>query len=656
MPRLRLPARAIAIAIACASIVSPAHALRVVTWNLINYPTSHLATRQPHLRTVFANIEADVLIVQELKSQAGRDSLLNNVLNVVEPGEWTAGGFILATESAIFWKPAKVGVTNISSFATAGPRDVYQCIVRPAGYLSNQAAMRIYSVHLKAGTATADSAERHTEASDIRAVLNSVNVGAIGPNFMIGGDFNIYRATESAYIRLTESQLDNDGRSKDPLLMPGEWNNNSGYALYMTQCPCANGCLSGYSGGGMDDRFDFWLTAYSMQDGEGLDWTGSGIAGYAAYGNDGQHFNTDINGDGFNSVVPIAVANALHDASDHLPVVIVLQIPARVSAPSVLAFGNVIVGANAKVALPVANGAAAPADELTYSYLAPAGFTAPGGTRTANAGAPANADSIGIDASMTGPKSGALLMTTDDPDSTSKLIPLSGTVIRHALASLDSTAEVTAALADFGEAQAGEFADLDVRIHNFGWDALQARLAAQTAIVTGGDDRFSIVADPLPALLEGVGRTLIVRFDDAGATADSTYEATLTIAGADEPLPGAAAANDLVVTLRAKPLSGSTGVPGGPTALRFEPPRPNPLTRGTRFAFELPEAASVSLEIFDLSGRRVSTLVDGERGPGRHEVRWNAANERGGRLAAGLYFARFRTAGLSAMERLIVLP
>jgi hypothetical protein len=656
MPRFRLAARALALALAGALIAPPAHALRVVTWNLTIYPGLALGIRQPHFRTVFANIEADVLIVQELGSAAGRDSLLNNVLNVVEPGEWVGGGFIASTESAIYWKPASVNVSNIGSFATAGPRDVYQCVVRPVGYVSNQAAMRVYSVHLKAGDSMPDSAQRHTEASDIRNVLNSVNVGAIGPNFMIGGDYNIYRATESAYIRLTESQADNDGRCKDPLLMPGNWHLNSGYALYMTQCPCESGCVSGFSGGGMDDRFDFWLTSYSMQDNEGLDWTGNSIAGYAAYGNDGQHFDDDINGGGFNNVVPIAVANALHDASDHLPVVMVIQIPARVSAPPALALGTVITGAVAKVALPVANSAPAPADELTYSYTPPAGFTAPAGIRTANAGAPANADSIGMDTATPGLKSGTLAMTTDDPDSLNKSIQLSGTVLAHAVASLDSTAEVTAGLADFGTAEPGEFADLDVRVHNFDWSVDQARLSANGAAITGGGGRFSIVGDPFPVLISDVGRTVTVRFNDTGATADSVYEGTLTITGADEPLPGALAANDLVVTLRAQPLSGSTGVPGGPTVLRFEPPRPNPTRTGTRFAFELPQAAEVSLEIFDLSGRHVSTLVQGEQPAGRHEVRWDVNRERGGRVAAGLYFARFRTAGLTAMERLVVLP
>ena len=45
--------------------------------------------------------------------------------------------------------------------------------------------------------------------------------------------------------------------------MPGTWNNNSAYALYHTQCPCLSARLPrGFSGGGMDDRFDLWLTSY----------------------------------------------------------------------------------------------------------------------------------------------------------------------------------------------------------------------------------------------------------------------------------------------------------------------------------------------------------------------------------------------------------
>jgi flagellar hook assembly protein FlgD len=90
--------------------------------------------------------------------------------------------------------------------------------------------------------------------------------------------------------------------------------------------------------------------------------------------------------------------------------------------------------------------------------------------------------------------------------------------------------------------------------------------------------------------------------------------------------------------------------------LRFLPPRPNPVAQSTRFAFELPASASVSLEIFDVGGRRVAGLVSGEYGAGRHELTWGASDDHGARVSGGLYFARFRARGLDRIERLIVLP
>ena len=204
----------------------------------------------------------------------------------------------------------------------------------------------------------------------------------------------------------------------------------------------------------------------------------------------------------------------------------------------------------------------------------------------------------------------------------------------------------------------GDFTNQPVRAHNFGYDALQARLSVNSANIKGGDGRFPIVGGFSPTLLAGTGQTWSVHFDDAGATLDQEYTATLTLASTDEALPGAAPATDLVVSLRARPLSGATGVPGEdlPASLAFHAPRPNPLLRDVTFAFDLPEAAPVSLAIYDLTGRRVATIVSGSLGPGRYHVPWNAVSESGPRVPGGLYFARFVTAGMSRVARLIVLP
>lgn len=650
-PRVSRLARWLTTLAALALATAPAHALRIVTYNLHEYPQTNGSVRHPVLRTVVAGFDADVLIVQELSSQVGADSVLYNVLQVAEPSKaWRSAGFISTTESAVYYDSLEVGITNLSSFATAGPRDVLLCIVTPKGYAATSATLRLYSVHYKAGNPSitpADSTTRRLECIDIR---NRLNLAPANTNLLVGGDTNFYGDWEGGYIRLLENQTDNDGRLKDLVSLPGTWNNFA-YAAYHSQSPCATGCATNFAGGGMDDRFDFFLSSYPLQDGEGLDFIQN-----IPYGNDGAHYNTDINAGG-NAAVGQTIANALHDASDHLPVVAILQVPAKVVAASQLSLGTAIVGGAPSQSLGVSNGAVAPADELTYSLIAPAGFGAPGGTFTANVGAGANAHSITMSTGSAGAKSGTLTVSSDDPDSAAKSVALSGTVLRHAVASLDSLATITSDTLDLGGRTAGNFVlDLPARVFNRGYDALQARLAVNAANVTGGGGRFSIVGGFSPALVSGAAASFPIHFDDTGATLDSTYQATLTFTNADEPLPGAAAASGLSVTLVARVVSGTVSVEATGGALRFLAPRPNPLTRATRFAFELPRAQAVSLEVFDLSGRRVSTVLREDRGAGHHEAAWEARDASGGRLPAGLYFARFTTAGLARTERLVLLP
>ena len=679
LQRWRVGASALRAALPCAALIlgiaaTPAHALRVMTWNLAKYDvggTVPLGGRQQNFRTVMAAINADILITQENDSQAASDSFFTNVLNVVEPGQWaTPGWFALfgGEGGAIFYKPAKVAVSGVGTFSTSGPRHVLFCTVTPVGYSASSATFRLYSIHFKAGgpgpctpmPCTSDSTIRRLECTDIRNILNT---NPAGTNMLLGGDTNFYSAFEGGYTRLRESQLDNDGRLKEPLTgLTASWHANSGNALYHTQCPCNTGCLSGFSGGGMDDRFDLWLTSFSMQDGQGLDYFADNVVSHGAYpfayGNDGTKFNNDINAGGSNGMVPIAVANALHDASDHLPVVITLQVPAKVVASSSLNFGQAILGGAPTQSLSVGNGATAPADGLTYTLTAPTDFSAPSGTFEAPVGG-GNLHAIGMSTASIGNKSGTLTVNSDDPDLPIANVSLSGTVLDHAASSLDSSAIVVGSTVDFGDHPIGQFSDQALRAHNFGYDPLQARLSVNTANITGGDGRFSIVGGFNPVLLAGTGQTWNVHFNDAGATIDQVYTATLTLASTDEPLPGATAATDLVVTLRAKPLTNPVGVVPGrqlPKTLAFYPPHPNPVTERVEFAFDLPTEAAASLAIYDLSGRQVASLISGSLPADHHQTRWDMRGDDGARVAAGLYFARFATPGMRRVARLVVLP
>jgi hypothetical protein len=145
----------------------------------------------------------------------------------------------------------------------------------------------------------------------------------------------IYGSTEQAYQKLLQDNPTDDGNFLDPITITGTWN-QAVYAPHHTQSTRTR-AFGGGATGGMDDRFDMIL--YSRAIGEGS--RVSFIAGsYAPIGNNGAHYNDSINRPP-NNAVPIAVANALHYASDHLPVSIRLLFP---TTPSIVSEGGMPAG------------------------------------------------------------------------------------------------------------------------------------------------------------------------------------------------------------------------------------------------------------------------------------------------------------------------
>jgi hypothetical protein len=78
--------------------------------------------------------------------------------------------------------------------------------------------------------------------------------------------------------------------------------------------------------------------------------------------------------------------------------------------------------------------------------------------------------------------------------------------------------------------------------------------------------------------------------------------------------------------------------------------RPNPFTAATTITFALGQASSVSLEVYDLTGRKVKSLASGRRTAGSHEIRWDGTNDSGRRVSSGIYFVRLDT-GRGAVTR-----
>ena len=83
---------------------------------------------------------------------------------------------------------------------------------------------------------------------------------------------------------------------------------------------------------------------------------------------------------------------------------------------------------------------------------------------------------------------------------------------------------------------------------------------------------------------------------------------------------------------------------------------PNPFNPQTTIAFDLPKQTAVSLRIFDVSGRLVRALIDGEvYGQGRGEVTWNGRDNNGRQVAAGVYFYRLDVGEYSETKRMALV-
>jgi hypothetical protein len=82
---------------------------------------------------------------------------------------------------------------------------------------------------------------------------------------------------------------------------------------------------------------------------------------------------------------------------------------------------------------------------------------------------------------------------------------------------------------------------------------------------------------------------------------------------------------------------------------------PNPFNPETRIDFALPSRSDVRLEIFDLLGRRITTLVDDQYQPGKYSVVWNGQDRSGVSVASGIYFYRLTTERGIKQEKMTLL-
>ncbi len=125
--------------------------------------------------------------------------------------------------------------------------------------------------------------------------------------------------------------------------------------------------------------------------------------------------------------------------------------------------------------------------------------------------------------------------------------------------------------------------------------------------------------------------------------ADGTYDVTLIV--------GNSCSADTLTMVAAVTVNGVSGV-GDLARVHFglDQNYPNPFNPSTTFVYSLEKPGHARLEVFDISGRRVATLVDGDKPAGRHEIAWRPTE-----LASGIYFSRLTVGGKTDTKRVTLL-
>ena len=196
--------------------------------------------------------------------------------------------------------------------------NVYRLYYNDANLATTGDTVWLYLIglHLKAASGSGWQA---TQLQQATLVMNWLDALGEPGNYMVMGDFNVSTSTNDAYQEFTaHSNL--DIRLYDPVNSPGSWSSETYADLHTQSTHTSGGCASG---GGLDDRFDFILASDAIMSNTHKVRYIPGS--YRAYGNDGEHYNKSIV-DGPTIAEGGAIAGALYNVSDHLPVIMDMEI------------------------------------------------------------------------------------------------------------------------------------------------------------------------------------------------------------------------------------------------------------------------------------------------------------------------------------------
>ena len=298
--------------------------LRLLSYNLLNFPTSNLAGRVDTLANIIDYTRPHLLMIQELENAEGLEQI-TDMMNDLGYGDFTHPDFIpqqspgspsnQLQQSIVY--DAEVLRLKSSSVVLTDYRDINEFVLYlndpqlPNG--SDTTFLYVYVTHLKSSTGSDNELAR---LSMVNYLISHFEELPPNSNVIFAGDFNLYTNTEPAYTAITSE--DNAIVLKDIFASYGDWPGATfPHKEILTQCTRTSVIFNDGAGGGVDDRFDFILMSESLLE------TDNGLyyveGSYKSIGNTGNCYNANITDCDIANPVPTDVLQSMYYMSDHIP-------------------------------------------------------------------------------------------------------------------------------------------------------------------------------------------------------------------------------------------------------------------------------------------------------------------------------------------------
>jgi len=303
--------------------------VRLMFYNVLQFPEAPPENRELILRDIITPIQPDIFMVAELQDNAGSDLILNQSLNSTS-NSYAAAPFVFNTSGSggsinvmLYYKTNKFSLELTDQIQTS-LRDInrYQLKAKTTLQQTNPIVLECFVAHFKASQGSNNEQIRFNMAQDFTNYINAnLNPNA---NVIFAGDFNFYSANESGFQQLFIGNTIIP--MNDPINQLGDWNTNSTFTAVHTQSTrTSNNPFNDYgAGGGLDDRFDFiFLSSNLLSTSNNVYYIPNS---YQTYGNNGNCFNDNISDSSCTGPYSQATRNLLWNMSDHLPVIMDIEL------------------------------------------------------------------------------------------------------------------------------------------------------------------------------------------------------------------------------------------------------------------------------------------------------------------------------------------